>query len=67
MTPVSKEAFFEVINELNVTPNSDRMKTRWETPRRELIGVSTPGYMCEGDGSYSLRDDLIFPTKGTKP
>jgi len=46
LVEVSKKVFFARIGPLNVHPRSERETTFWETPNRNLIGKSTPGYMC---------------------
>jgi hypothetical protein len=54
MREVTKEAFFAAVGPMNVHPRSDRDRTVWETPARQLIGITTPGYMCEGPTTYRL-------------
>jgi hypothetical protein len=53
---VSEEEFFAKIGPMNVHPRSEEHATYWETPRRELIGVSHPGYKAVGEKKY------FFPT-----
>jgi hypothetical protein len=48
MRDVTKDEFFAAIGPLDVNPRSDRNVTIWETPRREVIGRSEPGYMNYG-------------------
>lgn len=54
MKEVTKDAFFERINPMNVHPRPERDMTYWETPTRQLIGKSTPGYMGTGPSTYFL-------------
>lgn len=50
---VEREQFFATIDPLNVHPRAEREASYWETPRRDLIGISTPGYlMADETGRY---------------
>jgi hypothetical protein len=53
---VDKATFFASIGTLNVHPRSERHITYWETPSRQVVGISTPGYMCEGPITYHLQN-----------
>ncbi len=59
-TLVTQDKFFAVIGPRNVNPRSERDQTFWETPDRALLGISTPGYMCEGPCTYRLVKGLVF-------
>lgn len=62
-TEVSRDDFYRAIGPINVHPRSEREASYWETPNRELIGKTTPGYMCTGRKAYFLRADLTPPRK----
>lgn len=51
---VSKEEFFARVGPLNVNPRSERDQTFWEFPNRTLFGISTPGYLCQGEKTYRV-------------
>lgn len=57
MLETTKADFFSRIGGLNVHPRPERDRTLWETPAREIIGMSTPGYMREGPPRYWLADE----------
>lgn len=40
----------------NVTPRAEADRSVWETPYREVLGISRPGYKCEGEEAYMLAD-----------
>jgi len=42
---VSSEQFFAKIGPMDVSPHSKPDVTYWETPSRQIIGKSTPGYV----------------------
>lgn len=41
---VTREEFFAVINPLDVHPRPFPDHSLWETPTRQVIGKTTPGY-----------------------
>ena len=45
MVEVSKDEFFATVGQLNVHPRAERDASYWETPGRQLMGFTTPGYM----------------------
>ncbi len=51
---VSKDEFFNTIGRLNVHPHAEKEASYWETPNRELLGVSTPGYLGRGEEAYFI-------------
>jgi hypothetical protein len=53
---VSKEKFFAVVGPLDIHPRPEREVVIWETPRREVVGRSTPGYLCRGPKEYFLAE-----------
>jgi hypothetical protein len=55
---VTKEEFFATVGRLNVHPRSERDASYWETPNREVLGKSTPGWKCEGPKGYFIHADL---------
>lgn len=57
MREVSKEVFYARIGPMNVHPRPEAHETFWETPTRQLIGKSTPGYKSEGEKRYFLADN----------
>ncbi len=56
--PVTKEAFFAVIGPMDVHPRPEPDRSVWETPRRRVVGITTPGYKCEGEKTYRLLSEL---------
>lgn len=54
MVVVSKEEFFAFMGPRNVHPRSEPDRSVWETPYREVLGISRPGYKCEGEEVYML-------------
>lgn len=53
MVSVTKEQFYAAMK-IDVHPRAEKEASYWETPSRQLIGISTPGYMCEGEKSFRL-------------
>jgi hypothetical protein len=49
---VSKAEFFATVGTMNVHPRCERDESWWETPARQVMGRTTPGYMCEGPRRY---------------
>ena len=50
----TKKRFFATVGQLNVHPRVEREAIYWETPQRELLGISTPGYLCQDkDGQHA--------------
>ncbi|WP_261541718.1 hypothetical protein [Burkholderia multivorans] len=47
MVEVSKEQFYDVMGPLDVHPRAEPDRSVWETPRRDVIGVSMPGYLTD--------------------
>lgn len=56
MRQVSKEEFFATVGQMNVHPRPERDASYWETPYRELKGVTKPGYMGGVPKSYWVVD-----------
>jgi hypothetical protein len=54
MMVVSEEEFYAFMGQRNVHPRSEPNFSAWETPSRELLGISRPGYKCEGNEVYML-------------
>lgn len=54
MVAVSKEEFYAFMGPRNVHPRSEPDCSVWETPYREVLGISKPGYKCEGEEVYML-------------
>jgi hypothetical protein len=51
---VTREQFYAALGPRNVHPRAEREASYWETPGRELLGISTPGYMGTGPKAYYL-------------
>jgi len=58
-TTVSMDTFFATVGKLNVHPRSEPDASYWETPRRECLGITTPGYMGAGEKTYRVRNDIL--------
>lgn len=56
MKTVSKEEFYAFMGQQNVHPRSEPDRSVWETPNRQVLGVSRPGYKCEGEEVYMLTE-----------
>ena len=56
MKTVSKEEFFAFMGPRNVNPRAEPDYSVWETPYREVLGISRPGYKCEGEEVYMLSE-----------
>ena len=56
MKEVTRDQFYAAIGgPENVHPRPEKHRTFWEiVGTRELVGESTPGYMCEGPTAYYL-------------
>jgi len=54
MVVVSKEEFYAFMGPQNVHPRAEPDCSMWETPSRQLLGISRPGYKCEGEEVYML-------------
>ncbi|RQZ76423.1 hypothetical protein DF052_00260 [Burkholderia glumae] len=49
MVDVNKDQFFAIMGPLNVHPRAEPDRSIWETPQREMLGLSMPGYAsCYG-------------------
>lgn len=52
---VSREEFYAVVGPLSVHPSPERDRTVWRhTHSLAVVGISTPGYLCEGAQTYRL-------------
>lgn len=49
MVEVTADRFFEVVGPMDVHPNSLDFHTIWETPQREVVGRSLPGWKQPGE------------------
>jgi len=49
---VTKEEFFSTVGQMNVHPRPERDASYWETPSRQLMGKSTPGFAGMGPKRY---------------
>lgn len=52
---VSQSDFYRQMGPLNVNPSPERSHTRWEMPNRQIVGYSTPGYICQGRKAYYVK------------
>ena len=52
---VSQKEFYAYMIS-DVIPHPEKTHSSWETRRRETVGYSTPGYMCQGRKAYYLKD-----------
>lgn len=55
MREVSRDQFFATVGPMNVHPRSEKEATYWETPSRQLIGRTEPGYLPHGAERYFLQ------------
>ena len=56
MRTVTKEEFYAYMNPRNVHPRAEPDRSVWETPSRQVLGISKPGYKCEGEEVYMLAE-----------
>lgn len=59
---VTKEQFYAAMGPLDVHPCPEKQITKWKLVRtivQLVVGLSTPGYLCEGDEAYQIRADLV--------
>ncbi len=56
MREVTREEFFKFIGPLNVHPCPEKQETRWvmQDGTRRVVGITTPGYMCQGVKTYKI-------------
>lgn len=54
MRQVTKDEFFGAIGPLDAHPHPHKTHSSWETKSRRVVGLSWPGYMCEGPTGYAL-------------
>lgn len=59
MREVTKDEFFATVGQMNVHPRPERDASFWETPGRQLMGKTTPGYMggAEPHRYFVTKDD----------
>jgi hypothetical protein len=51
---VTREEFFAKVGPMDVNPRASATETVWETPRREVVGRSTPGYRADAPKRWFL-------------
>jgi hypothetical protein len=56
MKTVTKDEFFAAVGKLDVHPCPQRMKTLWKLRNGKIVGVSTPGWKCVGEKTWSILD-----------
>lgn len=57
---VTRDQFFAAMGLRNVHPRAERTQSTWiDQSTHAVLGVSTPGYMCEGGESYKLAPALV--------
>ncbi len=52
MREVSRDQFFATVGQMNVHPRVEKDASYWETPSRQLMGRTEPGYMGGGPKRY---------------
>lgn len=56
MIEVTKEKFFAVVGPKDVHPRALPDSSSWETKHQEVIGRTTPGYLCRDEhGQYTSK------------
>ena len=55
---VTHEKFHATVGKMNVHPRAEKEASYWETPYRDLMDITTPGYLCEGRKAWFIRSDL---------
>lgn len=56
---VSRADFFAAIGRLDVHPRPERDRSDWRLRTGEIVGRSSPGYMCDGVPGYWLAPRLL--------
>lgn len=56
---VTKDQFFACIGSRNVHPREEPNVSIWETPQRQVLGRTTPGYLGIGRKQYLVLADLL--------
>ena len=57
---VTRDQFFAAMGLRNVHPRAERTQSTWiDQSTHAVLGVSTPGYMCDGGESYKLAPALV--------
>lgn len=60
MVEVTKEQFYASVGQLDVHPRPEGDHSSWETRTREVVGRTTPGYMCrDADGNYTSKSQYF--------
>lgn len=54
MREVNRDQFFATVGHMNVHPRSEKSASYWETPSRQLVGRTEPGYVGEGPKRFFL-------------
>lgn len=59
MTCVSKEDFYRLMWAMNVHPTPNKTNVEWIDQRtRATVGISTPGYLCDGPASFRVLNSI---------
>ena len=59
MVEVTYEQFHATVGQMNVHPRSEPDASYWETPYRELMGKTLPGYRDRGPKRYFVQLKLV--------
>ena len=60
----TKEQFFAIMGPRDVHPWPEPDKTLWRLRNLDVIGITTPGYLCQGEKTYSILASLLTPCQG---
>lgn len=65
LKPVTKSEFFNHVQNMDVHPRCEPMRTVWETRQRRVVGVSELGYLCRDRAGNYVADSSYFIPAGS--
>jgi hypothetical protein len=60
---VTKEQFFGFVGPRDIVTRCERDATYWETRNREVVGISTPGYIGTAEKVWKLSATVVAELK----
>ena len=60
MIEVTKERFFATVGQMDVHPSTHPDHSSWETRSREVVGRTTPGYLCRDESGQWTNKSRYF-------
>lgn len=59
---VSKAEFHATVGQLNMHLRPEREESYWETPYREILGITRPGYIGGVTKQYFVHKRFVSPS-----